>query len=75
MPTISILRVPSMLTEDDIRKKCEEVNLGIIESIEMVEHTRGFLSYRNFRIHYIYVTDEDTDTMKMTNLVGLLCAT
>jgi hypothetical protein len=34
-----------MLTEDDIRKKFEEFDLGIIESIDMIEHTRGFLSY------------------------------
>ncbi len=52
MPTIFVPKLPSTLTEDDVRKRFEEVNLGVIESVEMAEHTRGYLSYRNFKVHY-----------------------
>lgn len=52
MPTIFMPMLPSTLTEDDVRKRFEEVNLGVIKSVEMEEHTRGYLSYRNFKVHY-----------------------
>lgn len=74
MPTISVLKLSSMLTEDDIRKKFEEVDLGIIESIDMIEHTRGFLSYRNFRIHYYIDANSEENDAEMITFVGL-CVT
>jgi hypothetical protein len=40
----------------------------------MIEHTRGFLSYWNFRIHYYIDANSEENDAEMMNFVGL-CVT
>lgn len=61
MPTIFVPKISSSLTEEDVRKKFEEVNIGVIESVEMSEHTRGYLTYRNFKVQYSIKTVDEVD--------------
>ena len=61
MPILFVPKMSSAFTEEDVRKKFEEVNLGVIDFVEIVEHTRGYLTYRNLKVHYSQKSVDELD--------------